>query len=384
MKKIGLLVYGRFPTEKAYGSHVVDIANGFIDNNFSVTIYFSRTNNKKTLNTPPQDYYRNTKINYVEVKNYDFTNNKFYEILPNFFKKILWNLGAYMWSKNLNSQIKLEDYIWSTNPNVLLRHSKSKTMLIYEKHGAGKYIQKYIVKKLSKFKNVIFVGTSKTSFNELYKIAPERTIYLTNGVNVDEYKKEKQRDKSEKINIGYIGMLETYGKDKGVRKAFSELKKLSTEYDFKLTLIGGPNEKIDEIVKDFQNIDVQLEYLYKIPKFEVPSYMKGLDIGIVPYPDDYHMSNYASPLKIFEYAASETIVLASNIKSNLELKDSGLGIEYFKHDDYEDFNSKIRKLLESEKIRNQHLENSNNNIYSYSWKNRNEELINFCVRSSIG
>jgi glycosyltransferase involved in cell wall biosynthesis len=115
-------------------------------------------------------------------------------------------------------------------------------------------------------------------------------------------------------------MLETYGKDKGVRKAFNELKKLSTDFDFKLTLIGGPSEKIDEIIEDFQDNETEFDHLYKIPKYEVPDYMKSLDIGIVPYPDDYHMSNYASPLKIFEYAASGAVVIASDIKSNLELK----------------------------------------------------------------
>ena len=39
--------------------------------------------------------------------------------------------------------------------------------IIYEKHGAGKFIQRYVVKKLSKYENV-FVGTSKT-YNELSK-----------------------------------------------------------------------------------------------------------------------------------------------------------------------------------------------------------------------
>ena len=31
MKNIGIIVYGRFPTEKAYGSHIIDIANGFLE-----------------------------------------------------------------------------------------------------------------------------------------------------------------------------------------------------------------------------------------------------------------------------------------------------------------------------------------------------------------
>ncbi len=384
MKKIGLLVYGRFPTEKAYGSHIIDIANGFIDNKNYVTVYYSKTNNDKTIEISPAQYYKNSRINYIEVKNFDFTKYRFYKILPSFIKKIIWNLGANLWSKNLNSYINMEDYLWSTNPNILLKQVSSKATLIYEKHGAGKYIQKYVINKLSKYKNVIFVGTSQTSFKELYKLSPEKTIYLTNGVSINDYKEESSRKKTNKLNIGYIGMLETYGKDKGVRKAFNELKKLSTDFDFKLTLIGGPSEKIDEIIEDFQDNETEFDHLYKIPKYEVPDYMKSLDIGIVPYPDDYHMSNYASPLKIFEYAASGAVVIASDIKSNLELKNSGLGIEYFKHDDYEDFKLKMKYLLENKKIREQLIENSKKNITNYSWEYRNKKLLDFCVRSSIG
>ena len=44
MNNIGLVVYGRFPTEKAYGSHLIDTANGFIANEKNVTIFYIRFN----------------------------------------------------------------------------------------------------------------------------------------------------------------------------------------------------------------------------------------------------------------------------------------------------------------------------------------------------
>ena len=43
MKNIGIIVYGRFPTEKAYGSHVIDIADGFLENNCNVNVFYSKT-----------------------------------------------------------------------------------------------------------------------------------------------------------------------------------------------------------------------------------------------------------------------------------------------------------------------------------------------------
>ena len=64
MKNIGIIVYGRFPTEKAYGSHIIDIADGFLENNCNVNVFYSKTSNKKTLDVSPQEYYENkTKFN---------------------------------------------------------------------------------------------------------------------------------------------------------------------------------------------------------------------------------------------------------------------------------------------------------------------------------
>ena len=384
MKNIGIIVYGRFPTEKAYGSHIIDIADGFLENNCNVNVFYSKTSNKKTLDVSPQEYYENKQVNFIEVKNYDFTKLFFYNFVPNFIQKIFWTLGAYYWSKSLKNSLENIDTLWSTNPNLLINHASSNKNIIYEKHGAGKLIQKYVVKKLSKYENVFFVGTSKTSFEELSDLSPNNTIYLTHGVNLNLYKNDISREKNKKLNIGYIGMLETYGKDKGVKKAFLELKNLAKNHDFKLTLIGGPKEKVDEITQEFQNTNIDFSYKYKVPKNKVSEYMKELDIGIVPYPNEFHMTNYASPMKIFEYAAGGAVVLSSDIKSNLELNETKLGIVYFKADDFDDFREKISNLILDTNLRQSLIENSKNNIDKYSVNERIKLLINFCVRSSTG
>ena len=90
MKNIGIIVYGRFPTEKAYGSHIIDTANGFIDNNCNVSVFFSKTSNSKTISTSPEEYYDSTRIKFIEMENYDFTKLFLYNFLPSFVQKIFW------------------------------------------------------------------------------------------------------------------------------------------------------------------------------------------------------------------------------------------------------------------------------------------------------
>ena len=73
MKNVALIVYGRFPTEKAYGSHLIDVANGFISNKVAVSIIYSKTTNDKTIYKSPENYYASEKIKYIEANNFDFT-----------------------------------------------------------------------------------------------------------------------------------------------------------------------------------------------------------------------------------------------------------------------------------------------------------------------
>ena len=49
MKNIGIIVYGRFPTEKAYGSHIIDIADGFLENNCNVNVFLLKNIKQKRL-----------------------------------------------------------------------------------------------------------------------------------------------------------------------------------------------------------------------------------------------------------------------------------------------------------------------------------------------
>mgnify|MGYP001247510942 CR=1 FL=1 len=110
-------------------------------------------------------------------------------------------------------------------------------------------------------------------------------------------------------------MLETYQNDKGVADSFKVLKKLAHNYDISITLIGDPENYRQAIDKEF--VDSGVKYLSKkrVPLGEVAKEISKLDIGIVPYPSEYHMETYASPMKIFEYAAAGAVIVASDIKN---------------------------------------------------------------------
>ena len=381
---VAMALFARFPSEMAYSHHVIQIAKGFAKNNCKVNIYYPKTYNKNTLSETPEEYYgKLSNINFVEIENVDITSFKIYEILPNLLKKIFYSLNTFIWSRKLKNNSN-ENLIWSTNPNILAISKKYFGNVVYEKHGQARYIQKLSISILKKSNNVLMVGVTEFATNEL-SVNFDNTLYLPNGVDNNIFLRKETNLSINNITIGYIGMLETYGVDKGVLNSIIEIDKISTEVRLNVEVIGGPENKLNELREFIKTTNSDKNYIIKsiIPHEKVPDTLNNFDIGIVPYPSDTHMNRYASPMKIFEMAACGVPILASDIESHKELEKFKLGIIYFKNGNFSDFSSKLQELILDEKLRDKLSKLSLNNIDNLSWEKRMKTILT-SARSSTG
>ena len=381
---VAMVLYARFPSEMAYSHHIIQVAKGFVENNCDVNIYYPKTYNKKTLKETPEEYYGDlTNVTFIQINNIDITSFKIYEISPNFVRKFLYSLNTFIWSRKLKKN-RNENFVWSTNPNILLIAKKYFKYVIYEKHGQAKYIQKLSISILKKSTNTLMIGVTEFAFNELSKNF-NNALYLTNGVDKNFISKKEKPSPLNPVTIGYIGMLETYGVDKGVLNSIKEIDKLSTETKLNIEVIGGPEHKLNEL-RDFietSNEDKNYSVKPSIPHNEVSEVLRNFDIGIVPYPNDSHMNKYASPMKIFEMAACGVPILASDIKSHKELEKFNLGISYFRNGDFADFSLRLQELILDPDLRKKLSQLSLKNIGILSWDNRMNTVLT-SARSSTG
>ena len=381
--KIAILTFARFPSEMAYGIHLVQIANSFIENDFDVNIYYPKTYNSKSISKEPSEYYgiRNN-VNFKEVENFDITSYRVYNMLPNIIQQTLYSINTFFWCFKVKKVLEDENYSWSTNPNLIYFLKKNFDTSFYEKHGRARYVQKFSISRLKKDRNVKLIGITKKSVEDLSS-GVNPPLHLPLGV--DDKIFIKKISENNPLNIGYVGMLETHGVDKGVLRACAEIIKINSNLQTKTTIAGGPEEKINEIIQlvnehgQEKNFDID----NFVPHNEVPGIISKFDIGIVPYPNDEHMNLYASPMKIFELAAAGVPILASDIKGHLELEEFNLGILFFQHDNFEDFRKKLLYLLENSELRIKLRNKSLENIQNLNFVNRTKKLLK-SVRSSIG
>ena len=118
--------------------------------------------------------------------------------------------------------------------------------------------------------------------NKYYDLSKNfsNVIYLPNGVDLDLFNNNSNKI-NQNITVGYIGMLETYGVDKGVLDALVE--RLSAGFEIE-KFLWRAKYKIAEL-QDFVKSSSKPERYsqgqqYHINKFQI---LQTFDIGIVPY-----------------------------------------------------------------------------------------------------
>ena len=142
-KEVALVMYARFPSEMAYGTHIVEVAKGFVKNGFRVNIYYPKTYNKKTIDADPKDYYKVNNINFIELKNIDVTSFRIYSFLPRFLQMIIYTVSGILWSKQVINCNNNEEIVWTTNPNLLIRISESLNILFLKNMGKQSMFKDY-------------------------------------------------------------------------------------------------------------------------------------------------------------------------------------------------------------------------------------------------
>jgi len=363
-KSINLILFGRFPTERAYGVHAVAVADGYRRLGYKTTIFYPSTSNEKTIYEDPKEYYGNENVNYQKIEHLDITKYFWYKILPKTIQGFLWSVTAFLWAKKIKKHID-DPYsiIWSTNPILLYGALQDKNYVIFEMHGRARKVQALALKLLDRktSSRSIFISSSTHGKEDLLKRKLETRIeYLHNSVDLDIFKPSIKNNYMDSVDgdclhIGYVGQLETYGIDKGLFLTIDALQRALNENPhqncgpIKLTIIGGPKESVEKLDRHLEEKNYEgsilLDYLGQKKQSELASLISGFDIGIVPYPKDEHISLYSSPMKIFEYAACGVPIIASDIKVHKSLEYLNLGIRFYEAENIESLAGLLSNFL---------------------------------------
>ena len=370
------------PSRTANSIHVMKMCQAFADNGHKVILL--APDNKKHYEREVSDVF------------------KFYGVRQNFVIKKLWCsslkgsffytisiLFYLIFNKNKNFDLVYGRYLHGCYIASLFLYN-----IVFEAH-APMYEEKLFSRKIFNFL------TKSKYFKKLVVISNSlKNMYLENGYLSDKLIKvahdgaDEVNNFDSKINllgdkknlkVGYVGHLY---KGKGLEVIEAVSKNISDDIEFHI--IGG-TEKDIAFWKDKIKSKNVFFYGYVSHK-NVSSYLNSLDVCLLPNQkvvlahgaaggSGINISGYTSPLKLFEYMSHKKAIISSNLtvlREVLNEKNSML-VEY---NDYDGWINSIRKLKDStkrEEISSQAL----SNFYSYTWKNRANNIVSSIENKKI-
>jgi glycosyltransferase involved in cell wall biosynthesis len=127
----------------------------------------------------------------------------------------------------------------------------------------------------------------------------------------------------EKKIVCYAGRYRTMGADKGVGELihwFAEY--VQTHAQLLLLIVGLSVEEIALLHQVAEKLGLKSEQ-YRLVSYvdhsRLTHYLKAADVLVMNYPDTPHYARFMSPLKLFEYMASQRPILSSDLPSIREV-----------------------------------------------------------------
>ncbi|MFQ6049514.1 MAG: glycosyltransferase, partial [Candidatus Paceibacterales bacterium] len=118
------------------------------------------------------------------------------------------------------------------------------------------------------------------------------------------------------------------------------------------------------------------------PHSEIPHWLKAADILVLPNTAKDQISKYyTSPVKMFEYMASERPIVASDLPSIRDILNEENAF-FFEPDNPKDLALAIEKLLKDKALAESIATKAHQDVQYYTWSNRAKEVLDLISRNS--
>ena len=225
--------------------------------------------------------------------------------------------------------------------------------------------------------------------SELQKIVNERckgvpTTIVPDAADVTvfdpPYSKEEARQKlgftPQDLVIAYGGGFATMGKGKGVGELDGVVSELKSQFPtLKLCLIGGTEG-------DFERVEGRKPFTSTncvgfVPRDVLATYLRAADVVAMPFPNTPHYAKAMSPMKMFEYMASGTVMLTSDLPSVRDVLSEETA-SFYEPDNLPDLKAKLAALLSDNEGRLRKGAAAKELVKkAYTWPARAKRIVDF-------
>ncbi|MFH1661890.1 MAG: glycosyltransferase family 4 protein [Candidatus Falkowbacteria bacterium] len=370
--KILYITNFRIPTNKAHGYQICKMCEEFTKNGADVELLIPNKNKNQEDLFKYYEIEKNFQVKIIKVFDAIFR-YKFLGKLRYFLYDLIYLLYL------LKEKINKNSIIYTRNPEIAWFFKIRGYKTIFEAHSwpnSKNLLYKFLLKKV----DLIICNSHGTE--KIYKINNfKKIITAPNGVDLDKFKikKDKKELKQEleipqdKNIIMYAGHLYEW---KGIDIIIKIASELREDKNIFFIIIGGLNsdvykyKKICE-VKKINNI----KFLGYKNKKDIPSYLKTADILLLPnHPSTVESVKFTSPIKMFEYMASNVPIVASDLPSIKEILNNNNSI-LVDPSNSNIFIKAINKILNNKEFAKNIANVACEDVKNYTWEKRAIKIL---------
>ncbi|MFA4941732.1 MAG: glycosyltransferase family 4 protein [Patescibacteria group bacterium] len=234
-------------------------------------------------------------------------------------------------------------------------------------------------------KNFIFVTENlRNSYIKKFRCASKNMLVFPDAVDLSIFnigmdketaRKELNLPQNKRI-ILYTGRFKTMDMDKGIIDILKALKILDNDIIF--LAIGGSKKDIIEYegkAKE-ENVFDRVKFFGNVNQKTLAIYQKASDLLLMPFPFTQHFAYYMSPLKMFEYMASQRPIIASDLPSVREILNENNSL-LAKPGDSKDLARGIEEILNNKELSDKISKQAFFDVKQYTWERRVKKILDF-------
>jgi glycosyltransferase involved in cell wall biosynthesis len=377
--KILYIANARIPTEKAHGIQIMKMCEAFAAASNKVELVIPRRFNG--IKEDPFKYYGVKKsFKIVKLPCLDLI----------ILDKYIGHFG--MWIESLTFNLFAFPYILFKKSDIIYTRDKFLTPLclfkgniIFEAHTFPKNHFLYFL-FFKKAKKIIAITQGLKNLFIKKGMSADKILVAPDGVDLEKFNislnKEECRKKLnlplDKKIVLYTGHLYKW---KGVDILAEASRYLPNNIE--IYFVGGTEKDIKNFkfkYSKFKNIKIIGHRSHS----EIPYWLKAADVLVLPNSGEEAISEkWTSPIKMFEYMASQKPIIASDLPSIREIlnNDNAILVE---PDDSKALAKGINEVLQNYEISAKISSRALQDVRDYSWDKRSENILDFIKINSHG
>lgn len=358
----------RLPTEKAHGIQIMQMCEAFAAAGHDVTLL--ATTRTTQIKEDPFSYY-DVRPNFrlVRLRTLDLIQFGFVGFI---LQSLSFALRAWWYVRRHNAELI---YTRDEFPAILLLLSDDP--VVYEGHtGRWNRVIRYVWRRSHA---LVSITQGLKNFWIEHGVPHEKIFVAPDAVAVEKFNVTSTQQEARtrlglpqnKILVIYTGHLYEW---KGAHVLAQTAAMLPS--GTVIVFVGGTEQDIAAFKTQFST-SPNVHIVGHKPYQEMPLYLRAADIVVIPNSQYSETSkHFTSPMKLFEYMASGTPIVASDLPSIREVLDERIA-EFAQPDNPTSFASAITRVLQDPSRAQQLRQESSARAHRYSWHARAQSIINF-------